>query len=71
MITLQIFEVLFFFYLLYCIFFLDAPGRPKLKLEPRKTSNPLNQVAETSQSISIFGGARPREEKHKLELAKD
>ncbi|KAG8230654.1 hypothetical protein J437_LFUL010673, partial [Ladona fulva] len=41
----------------------DAGERPRLKLSKRTVSDPLNQVAETSQSQSIFGGAKPREEK--------
>ncbi|KAL0266271.1 UNVERIFIED_CONTAM: hypothetical protein PYX00_008863 [Menopon gallinae] len=42
----------------------DTPLRRKLVMRPRTKNDPLNQVAETSQSISIFGGGRPREEKN-------
>ncbi|XP_071448583.1 eukaryotic translation initiation factor 4H-like [Hetaerina americana] len=41
----------------------DGSERPRLKLAKRTVTDPLNQVAETSQSRSIFGGAKPREEK--------
>ncbi|XP_046386375.1 eukaryotic translation initiation factor 4H [Ischnura elegans] len=41
----------------------DSAERPRLKLSKRTVTDPLNQVAETSQSRSIFGGAKPREEK--------
>ncbi|XP_069997141.1 eukaryotic translation initiation factor 4H [Penaeus vannamei] len=41
----------------------DLSQRPRLKLLPRTKTDPVNQQAETSQSSSIFGGAKPREEK--------
>lgn len=41
---------------------LDTSGRPKLKLAPRTVTAPVNALAETSQSSTIFGGAKPREE---------
>ncbi|KAJ8713024.1 hypothetical protein PYW08_008328 [Mythimna loreyi] len=43
----------------------DTSGRPKLKLEPRTVKEPVNSLASTSQTQSIFGGARPREERLK------
>ncbi|XP_023012778.1 eukaryotic translation initiation factor 4H1 [Leptinotarsa decemlineata] len=41
----------------------DTSGRPKLKLLPRTVKAPVNAIAESSQTSSIFGGAKPREEK--------
>ncbi|XP_068900052.1 eukaryotic translation initiation factor 4H-like isoform X2 [Tenebrio molitor] len=41
----------------------DTSGRPKLKLQPRTVKDPVNAMAETSQTSTIFGGAKPREEK--------
>jgi hypothetical protein len=40
----------------------ELAARPKLKLLPRTTSEPVNSLASSSQASSIFGGARPREE---------
>ncbi|TRY70914.1 hypothetical protein TCAL_07527 [Tigriopus californicus] len=39
----------------------DTAGRPKLKLLPRTVKDPVNQLAETMQTQTIFGGAKPRE----------
>lgn len=41
----------------------EAADRPKLKLLPRTVERPINELAETKDRASIFGGARPRDEK--------
>ncbi|KAG5893526.1 hypothetical protein JTB14_006062 [Gonioctena quinquepunctata] len=49
----------------------DTSGRPKLKLLPRTVKGPVNALAESSQSSSIFGGAKPRDEKVPAEGGND
>lgn len=46
----------------------ELSQRPRLKLLPRTKKDPVNQIAETSQTNSIFGGAKPRDEKVKDEV---
>lgn len=41
----------------------EAAARPRLKLLPRTVKDPVNQLAETMQTQTIFGGAKPRDEK--------
>lgn len=47
-----------------CIVERDA-GRPKLNLAPRTVKDPVNALAATKQAATIFGDAKPREEKVK------
>nr|CAH7728465.1 unnamed protein product [Callosobruchus chinensis] len=42
----------------------DTSSRPKLKLLPRSIKDPINTLAESTQNLKIFGGAKPREEKN-------
>ncbi|XP_055845339.1 eukaryotic translation initiation factor 4H isoform X2 [Episyrphus balteatus] len=44
---------------------LDDSERPRLNLKPRTIQTPINSLAETKQAASIFGNAKPREEKLK------
>ncbi|EDV90583.1 probable serine/threonine-protein kinase clkA [Drosophila grimshawi] len=39
---------------------LDDEDRPKIVLQPRSVTEPINALAETKQSASIFAGAKPR-----------
>lgn len=41
----------------------DLQNRPRLKLLPRTVKDPVNEVADQTQQLSIFGGAKPRDEK--------
>ncbi|XP_012144423.1 eukaryotic translation initiation factor 4H1 isoform X4 [Megachile rotundata] len=41
----------------------DTSGRKRLVLAPRTIQAPINAMAESSKSSSIYGGAKPREEK--------
>ena len=41
----------------------EAGARPKLKLLPRSVKDPVNAIADTSNRSSIFGEAKPRDEK--------
>lgn len=51
--------------LLYLIvlFTLDTTGRKRLELKPRTVKEPVNAIAESSKTSSIYGGAKPRDEK--------
>ncbi len=52
----------FFFYRVCYHFAEEAAARPRLQLLPRSVGAPPAAIAPTSQTASIFGGARPREE---------
>lgn len=43
--------------------FTDTTGRKRLVLTKRTVADPVNAIAESSKSSSIYGGAKPREEK--------
>ncbi|KAL0130923.1 hypothetical protein PUN28_002486 [Cardiocondyla obscurior] len=47
----------------------DTSGRKRLELKPRTVKEPVNAIAESSKTSSIYGGAKPREEK--LETPQD
>ncbi|KAK2581167.1 hypothetical protein KPH14_007974 [Odynerus spinipes] len=48
----------------------DTSGRKRLVLAPRTIQDPVNAIAESSKSSSIYGGAKPREEKLQANEAK-
>ncbi|XP_011866332.1 PREDICTED: eukaryotic translation initiation factor 4H-like isoform X2 [Vollenhovia emeryi] len=45
----------------------DTTGRKRLELKPRTVKEPVNAIAESSKTSSIYGGAKPREEKLKMD----
>lgn len=40
----------------------ELANRPRLKLLPRSVKDPVLDVADKTQQMSIFGGAKPRDE---------
>lgn len=40
----------------------DDTDRPKIVLNPRTVTEPINALAKTKQAASIFGNAKPRED---------
>ena len=44
------------------LFVEDLKNRPRIKLAPRTVQDPVNDVANKTQQMSIFGGAKPRDE---------
>ena len=58
------------FYYFFIILAEDLKKRPRLKLAPRTVKDPVNEVADKTQQLSIFGGAKPRDES-KYEVKKD
>ena len=51
-----------FFSFRFCFFVEELSHRPKLKLLPRTVKDPVLEVADKTQQMSIFGGAKPRDE---------
>ena len=43
---------------------LDDDDRPKIVLQPRTVTEPINALADTKQAASIFGNAKPRKSQH-------
>jgi len=41
---------------------LDDDDRPKIILNPRTVTEPINALAKTKQAAIIFGNAKPRDE---------
>ena len=41
----------------------DQSQRPRLKLKPRTVADPVNQLADSTKRMAIFGEGKPREEK--------
>lgn len=55
-----------FYYITFIHMILDTSGRKRLELKPRTVKEPVNAMAESSKTSSIYGGAKPREEKLKM-----
>jgi len=61
---------MYYIYLIALFSTLDTTGRKRLELQPRTVKEPVNSIAESSKTRSIYGGAKPREEKLKMQLDK-
>lgn len=49
----------------------DLEARPKLKLKPRSVNKEVNDLADNTTRLSIFGEGRPRDEKEYEEKKKE
>ena len=48
----------------------ELSQRPRLNLKPRTVTDPVNQLADSTRRIAIFGEGKPREEKNKVANSK-
>lgn len=58
--------IIYLYMIIYYTITLDTTGRKRLELKPRTVKEPVNAMAESSKTSSIYGGAKPREEKLKM-----